>query len=124
MFVLFLAFGAAWFGFKKANLAGRNPYLWGLICLLAFLTPQLVVSGTIGFIIGFADERPGQPHPLSGWFSWVNIVCLILGFIVLLWVYWYLDKTAAGPSVGDPVGGPPPPPTFHDTQNENTDGNL
>ena len=112
MFTLLLMFGAAWFGFKKAKLAGRNPYLWGLICIAAFVVPQVVSGILMGSVVFLASEVLGLGQPLSSgdnYFSLINILSLIAGFIGLLWAYRYLDRVPIPETVDQP---PPPPPTF------------
>lgn len=109
MLGIILMIGAAWFGYKKAKLARRNPYLWGAIAFVTFFVPQFIFSVTAALIFSIGVERRWWDAALDEQkTSFIGICSLVVGFIGLLLVYRHLDKIPVEKAEIQL----PPPPTF------------
>ncbi len=107
---MILALLFAYYGYKKAEAAGRNGIAWALIALAVFIGTQLLIGLAIGIFLGFGIEAFGWSDSLiENYAMLINIAAIIGGLIGGFAVLWYLGRE---PATNQYVTPPPPPPNF------------
>lgn len=106
---MLLAILFAYFGYKKANDAGKNGVLWGFIALAVFIGSQLIVGLLLGIGLGIGVAAFGWSETIFEDYDILfRIVGIIAGIIGGYAVLKYLDRVPQN----ETFNAPPPPPTF------------
>ncbi len=106
---MLLAILFAYYGYKKANDAGKNGVLWGFIALAVFIGSQLIVGLLLGIGLGIGVAALGWSETIFDDYDILfRIVGVIAGIIGGYAVLKYLDRVPQS----ETYNAPPPPPTF------------
>ncbi len=110
---MLLAILAGYFGYKKAKATGRNGIKWAAICVAALIGTQMVFAIAVDFAImaGSGFENPGVISTSRNE-SIITFAAIVPSILALLVVFRYLDRLPAD----DENVGPPPPPSFGQTE--------
>ena len=84
--------------------------------MLAFFVPQFVMGFTLGMILSPDEEMNLGLGRFSGLVPVISLVGLVVGFIVLLFIYRYLDKVPVRGPGDEYMEVPPPPMTFNEKE--------
>jgi ABC-type nitrate/sulfonate/bicarbonate transport system permease component len=96
-------------GYRKGKATGRNPWLWSIICGLAFLGTQFATAIVFGLAIGIGVAFFGWDDQLFEKLYYViQIVAIVASIVALLLVFRFLDRIPQEPVYSVP----PAPPRF------------